>query len=526
MIIFSAPYLFGMTKKIYVKLFIYLSEKLEKTSCFLASSTAFENITVPMNTKVSVVRSYKSKDNLVILADYDDFSWTSKFLSQVEIAFLRKAAHREVSDVFFPQENRSLIVQFAHHNAPENEDRENARMAGCDILTTLSHYKLERVTLLNRSRVNRTAEYLEGMLLGNYQFLKYFKDKVSKANPLQHIQVDQESLPRKVLQELLAVVVSTCTARDLVNEPQSYLSATKLSEEIKSSGKKAGFSVKVLDKKKIQQLKMGGLLAVNLGSKHPPTFSILEWKPKKAKNKKPIVLVGKGVVYDTGGVSLKPTANSMDMMKSDMAGAATVIGTMMAISMAKLPIHLIALVPSTDNRPGHDAYVPGDVIKMHSGSTVEVLNTDAEGRLILADALHYAKKYKPELVMDFATLTGSAARAVGPEAICYMGKADRGIKSQMEASGHAVYERLIEFPLWKEYGEYLKSNIADLKNLGGASSGMITAGKFLEHFTDYPWLHFDIAGSAYLKASDSYRSKEGTGVGVRLLFDFLKKYPS
>jgi len=144
--------------------------------------------------------------------------------------------------------------------------------------------------------------------------------------------------------------------------------------------------------------------------------------------------------------------------------------------------------------------------------------------LILADALHYAKKYKPELVMDFATLTGSAVRAVGPEAICYMGNADKKVKDKLESSGNAVYERLIEFPLWKEYGEHLKSNIADLKNLGGSNAGMITAGKFLEHFTSYPWVHFDIAGPAYIKSADAYRTKEGTGVGVRLLFDFLKNY--
>ena len=477
-----------------------------------------------MNTQVSVVRSHKNKDNLVILADYDDFSWTSEFLSDVEHGFLQQAALKEVPEVFFPQKDRSLIVQFALPSSVEAEDRENARMAGCEILSTLSHYKLESITLLNRRRVNRSAEFLEGMILGNYQFLKYFKDKNAKANSLRKIRVLESSLSRAALQELIAVTSATCTARDLVNEPQSYLSATQLSQEIKSIGKKAGFKVKVLNKKKIQELKMGGLLAVNLGSKHPPTFSILEWKPAKTRNKKPVVLVGKGVVYDTGGVSLKPTANSMDMMKSDMAGAATVICTMMAIAQAKLPIHAIALVPSTDNRPGHDAYVPGDIITMYSGSTVEILNTDAEGRLILADALHYAKQYDPELVLDFATLTGSAARAVGPEAICYMGKADKNIKEQIEACGYAVYERLIEFPLWKEYGEYLKSNVADLKNLGGSSSGMITAGKFLEHFTDYPWLHFDIAGSAYLKAADGYRSKEGTGVGVRLLFDFFKKY--
>jgi Leucyl aminopeptidase len=195
-----------------------------------------------------------------------------------------------------------------------------------------------------------------------------------------------------------------------------------------------------------------------------------------------------------------------------------------AAAKAKLPLHIVALVPSTDNRPGSDAYAPGDVITMFSGDTVEVLNTDAEGRLVLADALHYAKRYQPELVLDFATLTGSAVRAVGPEAICYMGNADESIKSKMEESGFSVYERLIQFPLWKEYGDQLKSNIADLRNLGGSTAGMITAGKFLEYFTDYNWLHFDIAGSAYLKNADSYRPKEGTGVGVRLVFDFLKHY--
>ncbi len=477
-----------------------------------------------MNTKVSVARSYKSKDNLIILADYDDFSWTSAFLSEAECRFLQSAARRELSDVLLPQAQRVIIVQFVKRSPLEAEDRENARMAGCDILAQLSHYKIDSVVLLQRSHSLRFRDYLEGMLLGNYQFLKYFKDKTAKRNPLRHIRLESQALSRGELRELLAVVRSTCTARDLVNEPQSYLSAVKLSEEIEAIGHDAGFRVRVLHKKDIQKLKMGGLLAVNLGSKCPPTFSILEWKPRRTKNQQPIVLVGKGVVYDTGGMSLKPTPNSMDMMKSDMAGAATVVGTMMAAALAQLPLHLIALVPSTDNRPGHEAYVPGDVVTMYSGSTVEILNTDAEGRLLLADALHYAKKYQPELVLDFATLTGSAARAVGPEAICYMGTTDHSIKSEIEASGQAVYERLIEFPLWKEYGEYLKSNIADLKNLGGSSSGMITAGKFLEHFTSYPWLHFDIAGPAFLKNADSYRSKDGTGVGVRLLFDFLKKY--
>jgi len=278
-----------------------------------------------------------------------------------------------------------------------------------------------------------------------------------------------------------------------------------------------------LGKEKIETLKMGGLLAVNRGSQDPPQFCILEWRSAAARNVKPIVLIGKGVVFDTGGLSLKPT-EGMDYMKCDMGGAAAVAGTLAAVASNNLPIHLIGLIPITDNLIGAGAFAPGDVITMYSGHTVEIMNTDAEGRLILADALHYAKKYDPELVLDFATLTGAAVKALGNQAICYMGTAPKSIKEALEASGMATYERLVELPLWKEYGEEIKSNIADLKNLGSSNAGMITAGKFLEHFVgDYPWLHFDIAGPAYLRTANGYRTKEGTGVGVRLLYDFLKK---
>jgi leucyl aminopeptidase len=263
-------------------------------------------------------------------------------------------------------------------------------------------------------------------------------------------------------------------------------------------------------------------LAVNRASTVPPQFCILEWKPEGARNAKPIVLVGKGVVYDTGGLSLKPT-EGMTYMKCDMAGAAAVVGTLAVAAKTGLPLHLIGLIPATDNKIGENALSPGDVITMGSGTTVEVVNTDAEGRLILADALHFAQKYDPELVVDLATLTGSAVKALGTQVICYMGTASEKIKKQLESSGFDTYERLVELPLWKEFGDELKSNIADLKNLGSSNAGMITAGKFLEHFTKFPWLHLDIAGPAYLRAANGYRTKEGTGVGVRLLFDFLKK---
>ncbi|MDC1069034.1 M17 family metallopeptidase, partial [Candidatus Kapabacteria bacterium] len=252
------------------------------------------------------------------------------------------------------------------------------------------------------------------------------------------------------------------------------------------------------------------------------TFSIMEYKPKNAKNSKPIVFVGKGVVYDTGGLSLKPTANSMDFMKSDMGGSALVAGLTLAIAKAKLPYHIITLVPSTDNRPSGNAYAPGDVIKMYSGLTVEVLNTDAEGRMILADALHWAKRYKPEIVIDAATLTGAASRAFGANGLVAMGNVDDSIINNLKTSGFKTHERVCEMPFWDDYAEQLKSNIADMKNIGGPEGGSITAGKFLEKFTDYPYLHLDIAGPTFNHKKDSYRGLGATGFGIRLLFDFLK----
>ncbi|MCL4149469.1 UNVERIFIED_CONTAM: hypothetical protein GTU68_014278 [Idotea baltica] len=288
--------------------------------------------------------------------------------------------------------------------------------------------------------------------------------------------------------------------------------------------KESGFTIETWNKAKIVAAKLGGLLAVNLGSEDPPTFNILEWKPKNATNKKPIVLVGKGIVYDTGGLSLKPTANSMDHMKCDMGGAAAVAGALHCIAKNKLDKHVIVLIPATDNRPGKNAYVPGDVIKMHSGSTVEVLNTDAEGRMVLADSLSYAKRYSPELVIDVATLTGSSLMALGPEGIVMMGTAGKKVKESISNSGDQVHERLVEFPIWDAYAKYLESDIADLKNIGGRFAGSITAGKFLQHFTDYPWLHLDIATSAWSYHENGYRLKNGTGVGVRLLYHFIKNY--
>jgi leucyl aminopeptidase len=300
------------------------------------------------------------------------------------------------------------------------------------------------------------------------------------------------------------------------------LNAVQLADAFVKAGKEANFKTTVFNKKKIEELGMGGLLSVNQGSIDPPTFTIMEYKPKNAKNKKPIVLVGKGVVYDTGGLSLKPTPNSMDLMKCDMAGAAAVGCAMYAIAKAKLNIHVVGLVPATDNRPGFNAFAPGDIITMMDGSTVEMLNSDAEGRMILADALHYAKRYQPEMVIDIATLTGAAAAAIGTFGIVGMGTATSTQKEKLIKSGNNVYERIAEFPFWDEYDDLMKSDIADQKNIGGPYAGAITAGKFLNKFTNYPYYHLDIAGPAFLSAKENYKPKGGTGVGVRLFFDFIK----
>jgi len=399
-----------------------------------------------------------------------------------------------------------------------NDEAEKNRIAGAKIRQQLDK-SVEEIAFLGQN--DSTYDLLEGFLLASYQFNKYFKDEEKREYQLENILVE-ESFGEENIEELFDITTAVFWARDMVNEPVSFLNAEQFSDEIFTLAQDANINVTVLEKAQIETLKMGGLLAVNQGSIDPPTFTILEYKPENASNKKPIVLVGKGVVYDTGGLSLKPTPNSMDIMKSDMGGAATMVGAIYLAAKQELPLHLIALIPATDNRPGLNAYAPGDIVTMMNGLTVEVLNTDAEGRMILADALTYSKKYNPELVIDAATLTGAAHRAVGEHATCIMGTADKKYFTQLEKAGETCYERTMTFPFWDEYGEELKSPIADLKNLGGPSAGMITAGKFLENFVESPYIHMDIAGPAWLDKTNAYRTRGGSGVGVRMLYHFLK----
>ena len=472
--------------------------------------------------QLAAVQSARTNDNIVILAEKDRLDTLDASLAPHEAAFLRQAAAQEVSSFFFPRSEGSVFVRVLKAENDAAIAWEDARIAGNELLRELRQYKIDAVTVRNLCQQDRSLPFAEGLALGSYQFLKYFSEPAKKEKVLHEIRIESPAASPEVILEANALLEAVFLARDFVNEPLSHFNAIQFADAVKVSGESYGFSVEILGKEKIEALKMGGILAVNRASSVPPQFCVLEWKPEGAKNSKPLVLIGKGVVYDTGGLSLKPS-EGMDYMKCDMAGGATVVGTIAAAAKTKLPLHIIGLIPITDNKIGENALAPGDIITMASGTTVEVVNTDAEGRLILADALLFAKKYDPEIVLDMATLTGSAVRALGTQVICYMGNAPENVKAQLEASGFATYERLVELPLWKEFGEDIKSNIADLKNIGSSNAGMITAGKFLEHFAKFPWLHLDIAGPAYLRVANSYRTKEGTGVGVRLLYDFLKK---
>jgi leucyl aminopeptidase len=366
-------------------------------------------------------------------------------------------------------------------------------------------------------------DFTEGFLLSIYSFDKYKSKKdvdEKKDYPGKLLllgETDDQAI--KWLTDITDAVYFT---RDLIKEPVNQLNATSLADEIKKIAGSAGFKVEVLTKGKIEALKMGGLLAVNKGSVDPPVFSILEWEPAKCLNDKPIVLVGKGIVYDTGGLNIK-TGDFMAGMNGDMAGAAIVTGVMYTLAKNEVPLHIIGLIPSTDNRPGGNAYTQGDIITMFNKLTVEIGNTDAEGRLILADAISYASKYSPELIIDIATLTGSAAMTFGNQAIAVMTNASRKYVSLLEECGNDVYERIAELPLWEEYGELLKSDVADLRNVGGREAGAIIAGKFLERFAEFPLMHLDIAGTEMLKKDDYYRLKNGTATGLRLLSTFLRR---
>lgn len=364
----------------------------------------------------------------------------------------------------------------------------------------------------------------EGVILGSYQFTMYRSDgPTSKEVTKMTVLVPQKHQLHLLVEGIrrgVATAEATVFVRDLCNHPSNVMTPTRIANEAKTVAKEARVNLKILEQKEMEALGMGALLGVAKGSHEPPKFIILQYHGAKKKEDRPVVLVGKTITFDTGGISLKPAEN-MEQMKADMTGGAEVLAAMRAAARLKLPLNLISILPAAENMPGGRAMRPGDVVKTLSGKTVEVQNTDAEGRLILSDGLAYATRFKPAALIDIATLTGACVVALGQFAIGMFGT-DATLKEAIRKAGFRAGERVWEMPLWEEYFEQLRSDVADMRNIGGRGGGMITAALFLSKFVgDVPWVHLDIASTDWSERERAYIPKGPTGIGTRLLIQFL-----
>lgn len=363
----------------------------------------------------------------------------------------------------------------------------------------------------------------EGALLNAYRFTRYRSNGKQKGRlrtlVLGRTAAGRSAALTRALRNARLSASAVCLARDLVNEPPSTATASYLSEQATAHCRGEGLKVEVWDKKKIERMKLAGLLAVNQGSREEPRFIHMRYKPKGRPQRK-VALVGKGITFDSGGLSLKP-ARSMETMKIDMAGAAAVIGVMSVLPELAPDAEVLGLVPTTDNLPDGGAQKPGGVIRYLNGKTVEVMNTDAEGRLILADALLLAAREKPDCMINLATLTGACIVALGNEVAGLFSNDDELAGKLIQCSRDAG-ESLWRLPLTPEYREDIKSQVADIKNVGGGSAGAITAALFLQEFVgETPWAHLDIAGPAFTAKGHIVCPKGGTGFGVRTLLNLL-----
>ncbi|HXF75109.1 MAG TPA: leucyl aminopeptidase [Methylomirabilota bacterium] len=364
---------------------------------------------------------------------------------------------------------------------------------------------------------------VEGALLAGYQFNKYRSNNKTPAQ-VKSLTLFRPGFSRspslqRSVDAAQAVAPGVFLARDLVNEPPSVANARFLGEQAERACRGRGLKVEVWEKKKIEAMRLAGLLAVNRGSHEEPRFIKIHYKPS-GKAKKKVALIGKGITFDSGGLSLKPS-KSMETMKLDMAGGAAVIATMSCLPKLDLGVEVTGYVPTTDNLPGHNAQKPGDVIRYLNGKTVEVLNTDAEGRLILADALALAAEQKPDCMINVATLTGACMVALGPQ-VAGLFSNHQPLADQLLRCSREAGEHLWQLPLVKEYKEMIKSSVADIKNVGGSHGGAITAALILREFVgDVPWAHLDIAGPAFAESDSPLCPKGGTGFGVRTLLRFL-----
>ena len=409
---------------------------------------------------------------------------------------------------------------------------ETLRRAGATAASQLRERRLTEACLLAAESVLHglqleamTTAWLEGLILADYRFDRYRSADPKRLPALQQLTVltgrkkEQPALEAAVRQAE-GLCRGVLLARDLVNEPGNVKSPAYLAEQAQAMAKEVGLQCTVLDRPALEQEGCGALLGVAQGSVREPRLIVLHYRG--AGDERPVALIGKGVVFDAGGISLKPS-EKMDQMKMDMAGGAAVLGTLQAAALLKLPINLVGIIPAVENLPSGSAIRPGDILTSLAGKTIEVLNTDAEGRLILADALTYAKRFEPREVIDVATLTGACIIALGHHAAAVLGN-NQGLIRQLQKAGEKSGERCWQLPLWNEYAEQIKSEVADLKNIGGRPAGTITAAAFLQHFAkDYRWAHIDIAGTAWQEKNSDYRPAGATGFGVRLLVEHLSQ---
>ena len=375
---------------------------------------------------------------------------------------------------------------------------------------------------------------VEGTLLGLYRYTEHKTDadkKKVEAMTLVTLEKARADAIRDAIQRASIVSTMTNFARDLINAPSNAKTPRQFADRIQQAAKEAGAKLTVHDEKQLEKMGFGALLGVAKGSVEPPRLLVLEYQG--GGSGRPVVLVGKGITFDSGGIALKPLeapgADPMWVMRYDMSGAAVVLSTVLAAARMKLPVNAIAITPLAENMPSGSAQKPGDIVRAYGGKTIEVLNTDAEGRLVLADSLEFAKTFKPDSVIDVATLTGAAKVALGRHG-CAMFVNDDGLRDRLLRASDTAGERVWQMPLWDEYDEQIRSDFADIKNTGGRSAGAITAAKFLEKFAaGLRWAHLDIAGPAWVESAPDSPKKEylpigSSGYGVRLLVRLLRSW--
>jgi len=371
-----------------------------------------------------------------------------------------------------------------------------------------------------------TESFVTGLMLGTYQFNEFKTRERDKIREIEDVtlvgETDGELLAiQNGLRTGRMISEAVCLARDLVNSPSNKVTPTVLAEKAEQIAIDHGMEIQILEMSQAEALGMGAFVSVARGSQEPCKFITLEYN--KGKGLETIALVGKGITFDSGGISLKPS-EAMEKMKDDMSGAAAVLAILKTASELQIPLHLVGIIPATENLPSGKAYKPGDILKTLSGQTVEVISTDAEGRLILSDALTYSLRYQPRVIIDLATLTGAIVIALGDHVIGLFGNDETLLKRVEEASGKTG-EKVWRLPLWDEYFDYLKSDVADFRNVGTRSAGAIIGAIFLSKFVGKtPWVHLDIAGPAFVDKEKPYIPKGGTGVGVRLLIQLLRDW--